>query len=96
MLDDVERHDRDGIVRQQGTPEEVYGAPLDTFVADVVGPANFLPVVGNALADGTVLRATGSGDGAILTELAPGNYTAQVSGVGGATGVALIEVYEVP
>ena len=57
---------RDGIVRQQGTPEEVYGAPLDTFVADVVGPANFLPVVGNALADGTVLRATGSGDGVAM------------------------------
>ena len=27
---------------------------------------------------------------------APGAYTAQVSGVGGTTGVALVEVYEVP
>lgn len=45
---------------------------------------------------GAFALTTGSGDGAILTELAPGNYTAQVSGVGGATGVALIEVYEVP
>ena len=57
---------RNGIVRQQGTPEEVYSFPLDTFVADVVGPANFLPVVGGALADGTVLRATGSGDGVAM------------------------------
>jgi hypothetical protein len=28
--------------------------------------------------------------------LAPGAYTAQVSGASGDTGVALIEVYEVP
>jgi iron(III) transport system ATP-binding protein len=55
-----------GIIRQQGTPLEVYGTPLDTFVADVVGPANFLPVTGGALADGTVLRATGSGDGVAM------------------------------
>ena len=30
------------------------------------------------------------------TTLAPGNYTAQVTGVNGTTGVALVEVYEVP
>ncbi len=35
-------------------------------------------------------------DSAILINLAPGPYTAQVSGVGATTGVALIEVYEVP
>ena len=39
---------------------------------------------------------TGSGDTALLLELAPGNYTAQVSGTQGAGGVALLEVYEVP
>jgi len=37
-----------------------------------------------------------SSDSAILVTLQPGNYTAQVSGVGGTTGVALIEVYELP
>jgi hypothetical protein len=31
----------------------------------------------------------------VLT-LAPGNYTIQVSGVGGTTGEALVEVYAVP
>jgi ABC-type Fe3+/spermidine/putrescine transport system ATPase subunit len=55
---------REGIIRQQGTPLEVYGTPADAFVADVVGPANFLPVTvsdaGALLADGTVLRAVGS------------------------------------
>jgi hypothetical protein len=36
-----------------------------------------------------------SRDAALLTVLAPGSYTAQVSGVGGGTGEALIEIYEV-
>jgi hypothetical protein len=36
-----------------------------------------------------------SQDSALIVNLAPGNYTAQVSGGGGSTGVALIEVYEV-
>lgn len=35
-------------------------------------------------------------DAALLVQLAPGNYTAQVSGVGGTTGVGLVEVYELP
>jgi len=37
-----------------------------------------------------------SPDAAIIINLTPGAYTAQVSGVGGTTGVALIEVYELP
>jgi hypothetical protein len=37
-----------------------------------------------------------SRDAAILVTLQPGNYTVQVSGVGGTTGVAIVEVYEVP
>jgi sugar lactone lactonase YvrE len=35
-------------------------------------------------------------DSAILATLAPGAYTAEVSGASGDTGVALVEVYEVP
>lgn len=35
-------------------------------------------------------------DSAVVVTLAPGNYTAQVVGAGGTTGVALIEVYELP
>ena len=37
-----------------------------------------------------------STDSALLVTLPPGIYTAQVSGKNGATGVALIEVYEAP
>ncbi len=36
-----------------------------------------------------------SKDAALLVTLAPGAYTAQVSGVGGASGLTLVEVYEV-
>lgn len=37
-----------------------------------------------------------SKDAGIILTLAPGRYTAQLSGVGGATGVGMIEVYDVP
>ena len=43
---------------------------------------------------GAFALTPGSGDSALVTTLAPGNYTAQVSGVGGATGVALVEAYD--
>jgi hypothetical protein len=42
------------------------------------------------------LAAGTSRDSALLVTLAPGSYTAQVSGVGNTIGVALVEVYEVP
>jgi len=38
----------------------------------------------------------GSRDAALLTTLPPGGYSVQVSGVNNTTGVALVEVYEVP
>ena len=36
-----------------------------------------------------------SRDAALVATFAPGTYTAQVSGVGNTTGVALVEIYEV-
>ncbi len=61
---------REGVIRQQGTPSEVYATPLDIFVADVVGAANFLPVTmrdgAPVLADGTVLQAIGTGGIAMI------------------------------
>lgn len=38
----------------------------------------------------------GSKDAALLVTLDPGQYTVHLSGVGGSTGVALLEIYEVP
>lgn len=58
--------------------------------------ANALEIARVSPQVGAFALTTGSGDGALLIELAPGNYTAQVTGVAEATGVALIEVYEVP
>jgi len=45
---------------------------------------------------GAFALAAGSRDAAILLNLFPGAYTAQVSGAGDQTGTALVEVYEVP
>ncbi len=38
--------------------------------------------------------AAGSRDAALVLDVQPGNYTIQVTGVGGATGAALVEVYD--
>ncbi len=45
---------------------------------------------------GAFALVPGSKDAALLVTLAPGNYTAQVSGVNSTGGQALVEVYEVP
>ena len=45
---------------------------------------------------GAFALTANSRDAALLVTLPPGPYTAQVSGVGTATGVALIELYEMP
>ena len=45
---------------------------------------------------GAFALPVGSKDSAVLLSLAPGNYTALVSGANDTTGVALIEVYEIP
>jgi len=44
---------------------------------------------------GAFALPAGSKDAALLATLAPGSYTAQVSGVGGTGGVALVEIYEI-
>jgi len=49
-----------------------------------------------ASAVGAFALGAGSRDAALLVTLPPGQYSAQVSGVGGGTGEALVEVYEVP
>ena len=42
------------------------------------------------------LAPTNPAESALLIDLAPGNYTAIVSGVGGATGVGLVEANQLP
>jgi hypothetical protein len=45
---------------------------------------------------GAFALAAGSADSALIVNLPPGAYTAQVAGAAGAAGVALVEVYELP
>ena len=53
--------------------------------------------LGNAFSQiGAFALPAASRDAALLLTLQPGAYTAQVSGVSGATGVALVEIYELP
>jgi hypothetical protein len=49
-----------------------------------------------AVKAGAFPLATGSKDAAILISLPPGSYSAEVTGTGTTTGIALVEVYEVP
>ena len=45
---------------------------------------------------GAFALPAGSPDSALLINLAPGNYSAIVTGVGGTSGLAIIEIYQVP
>jgi pectin methylesterase-like acyl-CoA thioesterase len=53
-----------------------------------------LEVARLAATAGAFPLVTGSGDAALLVRLEPGNYTAQVTGSAGDSGVALLEIYE--
>jgi hypothetical protein len=58
--------------------------------------SNASALASTAQAVGAFALPGGSKDAALLVTLTPGAYTAQVAGVNGTTGVALVEVYEVP
>ncbi len=58
--------------------------------------ANSAEIAAAATKVGAFPLASGSRDAAVLVSLAPGAYTAVVSGVGGTTGTALVELYTLP
>jgi hypothetical protein len=60
------------------------------------GAANTAAITSAAAAVGAFAFTSGSADSALLLDLAPGVYTAQVSSAAGGTGIALVEVYTVP
>ena len=64
-------------------------ATNDNWATTTVGGATTFSSVG------AFALSTGSRDAALTATLAPGSYTAQVSGVANATGIALVEVYDV-
>jgi hypothetical protein len=57
------------------------------------GDATLASIFRNA---GAFALSANSSDAALVVTLPPGSYTAQVSGVNSATGVALVEIYEAP
>jgi len=63
--------------------------------AGYAGTADASAINAAAASVGAFPLSSGSADAALLINLDPGAYTAQVLGVGGSTGAALIEIYEV-
>ncbi len=57
---------------------------------------NAAEVTAASTATGAFQFTAGSKDAGMVINLEPGAYTLQLSGVGGASGVGLIEVYEIP
>jgi len=72
------------------------GATVLAQNSGLASSADAAAIVAAASQVGAFALPANAADAAILINLAPGAYTAQVSGVGGTTGVALVEVYEVP
>jgi hypothetical protein len=71
------------------------GAPAAT--ANIASNDNWDATLASTFAGvGAFALTPGSRDAALVVTLAPGSYTAQVSGVGNTTGVAIVEVYELP
>lgn len=69
------------------TPVTVTGGAASATAADVTAAAT---------AAGAFPLGTSSKDAAIVVTLAPGNYSAVVSGANNSTGAGLVEVYELP
>ena len=65
-----------------------------TTIASNDNWAGSAPLVLASAQAGAFALDAASKDAVVLTTLSPGAYTAQVSGVGGTTGVALIELYD--
>jgi len=58
--------------------------------------ASAAEIVATAQSTGAFAFPAGSKDAALIVSLAPGPYTAQISSATGTSGVAMIEIYEVP
>lgn len=65
-------------------------------VNDNWGDVGASTIASTAAAVGAFALSANSLDSVILATLQPGSYTVQLTGVGSAVGVALVEVYEVP
>jgi cytochrome c peroxidase len=91
------------LVRALGPSLSQFG--LSTLLADPTltlnGPAGFAPIVNDnwKSSQQDVINATGLAPGndlepAVVATLAPGNYTAVLSGANGGTGIGILEIYD--
>ncbi len=69
---------------------------VDTTVANNAGWAGAAALSAAFTQVGAFPLPATSADAALLISLTPGQYTAQVTGAGGITGVAHVEIYEMP
>ena len=81
---------------------KIYGRPSGATTDQAIlandnwsGASNAADIAAAASQVGAFALPSGSRDAAMLVTLQPGNYTVQVGGAGGTTGVALIEIYVV-
>jgi hypothetical protein len=65
----------------------------DSSGALLISNDNWRDAPNSAAIQATLFAPTDDRESAILTTLAPGNYTALVRGAGNTTGTALLEVY---
>ena len=81
-----------GVTHALADPKlELFNAAQTRLVANDDYPAELAPIF---LSVGAFSFTPGGKDAALIVSLPPGGYTAQISGGDGATGAALIEVYE--
>ena len=71
-----------------------WGTPVTVSSVQVAASASTIASAASSV--GAFPLTPGSNDSALVVTLAPGAYTAQVSGANGTSGVALLEVYEIP
>jgi hypothetical protein len=72
------------------------GATLIAQNTGLAGSADALAVTQASAETGAFALTAGANDAALLVNVAPGLYTAQVTSADGGTGLALIEFYELP
>ena len=72
------------------------GTQIDTNSGWSSTAANELAVETAEAEVGAFALTSGSADSALVLSLSPGTYSAQVTGGDGSTGIALVEVYQVP
>ena len=88
-----------GVNGALGDPVLTLTTALGTIVAtndDWGSATNAFEIITTSATVGAFALPPGSKDSALLISLAPGNYTALISGANNNTGIALVEVYEVP